>query len=120
MKPPLIRHLMGASIVLLLIIDTGGIAAKPSAAESKKPTRVVIRFPATEAAGQPSIAGDFTGWMLLVMERHGKEWTFPVKLSPGVYRFAFRNSDGKWFVPDSIPYRTDDGMGGLVAVLVVQ
>lgn len=79
----------------------------------------VIRIPVSEMAQQPSIAGDFTGWVPVPMERRGNEWRYIVNERAGVYRFAFRSADGEWFVPESIPNRTDDGMGGWVAVLVV-
>ena len=39
--------------------------------------------------------------------------------SRGRYHYAFVAEDGTWFVPESVPGRQDDGMGGHVAVLVV-
>jgi hypothetical protein len=53
------------------------------------------------------------------MERHKDEWRYSVHASAGVYHFAFRGADGHWFVPAGFPNRTDDGMGGWVAVLVI-
>jgi Glycogen recognition site of AMP-activated protein kinase len=82
--------------------------------------RVVLHLPARDVAvPPPAIAGDFTKWTPLPMKKHGDEWRFSVQLARGVYRFAFRSADGKWFVPASLPNRTDDQMGGWVAVLVV-
>jgi len=81
--------------------------------------QITIRVPLTEAPAPLSIAGDFTGWKTVPMQRQGSEWRFDITLETGVYRFAFRTEDGKWIVPQSIPNRTDDGMGGWVAVLVV-
>jgi hypothetical protein len=49
----------------------------------------------------------------------GGEWTATLVLPRGVYRYAFRRPDGSWFVPEGTPGRTDDGMGGAAAVLVV-
>jgi AMP-activated protein kinase-like protein len=80
----------------------------------------VIRIPLRFAKGTPSIAGDFTGWKPVPMERAGSSWVFTSRLSPGVYHYAFVAEDGTWFVPDSVPGRQSDGMGGQVAVLVVQ
>jgi hypothetical protein len=40
-------------------------------------------------------------------------------IASGVYNYAFRSASGEWFVPASTPGRKDDGMGGHVAVLVV-
>jgi len=82
--------------------------------------RVVLHLPARDAGvPPPSVAGDFTKWTPVHMKMHGDEWRFSVQLARGVYRFAFRSADGEWFVPASFPNRTDDQMGGWVAVLVV-
>jgi len=81
--------------------------------------RAVIRIPARSAKRTPSIAGDFTAWKPVPMQREGSHWTYRAKLDPGVYHYAFVGTDGTWFVPDSVPGRQDDGMGGHVAVLVV-
>ena len=99
----------------------GGQSAAPATvADVRNNGQVVLRLAVREAgAPPPSIAGDFTNWKPIRMERHKDEWRFSVHLSRGVYRFAFRNADGEWFVPASFPNRTDDQMGGWVAVLVV-
>jgi Glycogen recognition site of AMP-activated protein kinase len=82
--------------------------------------QAVIRIPVRSAKGAPSIAGDFTGWKPMPMEHDGSSWSFTAPLSPGVYHYAFVAEDGTWFVPASVPGRQSDGMGGQVAVLVVQ
>ena len=81
--------------------------------------RAVVALPARAAKGRPSIAGDFTGWKPVPMQRDGSRWTYTAKLEPGTYHYAFVGEDGTWFVPESVPGRQDDGMGGHVAVLVV-
>ncbi|HEY0969806.1 MAG TPA: glycogen-binding domain-containing protein [Gemmatimonadales bacterium] len=81
--------------------------------------RATVRLPASDARTQPSIAGDFNGWAPAPMTREGDHWTYTVALSPGVYHYAFVGGDGTWFVPEGVPGRRDDGMGGHVAVLVV-
>jgi hypothetical protein len=81
--------------------------------------RALIRVPARDAAGAVSIAGDFTGWKPAAMRREGSHWTYDVPLAPGVYHYAFVREDGTWFVPETVPGRQRDGMGGWVAVLVV-
>ena len=81
---------------------------------------VAVRLPVTEASGNELwVAGDFNGWKPAPMEREGRDWVLRLPLAPGVYKYAFRSADGKWFVPASVPGRRDDGMGGHVAVLVV-
>ncbi|MGN6392434.1 MAG: glycogen-binding domain-containing protein [Gemmatimonadales bacterium] len=78
-----------------------------------------IELAAREASGPPSIAGDFTGWKPLPMRREGSRWIWTGPLAPGVYHYAFVGADGTWFVPESVPGRQQDGMGGWTAVLVV-
>ena len=82
--------------------------------------RVVITLPIADAR-LPAlfIAGDFTGWQPVAMRREGNVWLVRLPVEPGVYRYAFRTADGRWFVPQSVATRRDDGMGGQVAVLVV-
>ncbi|HEU4828372.1 MAG TPA: glycogen-binding domain-containing protein [Gemmatimonadales bacterium] len=81
--------------------------------------RAEVRIPARSVEGQPSIAGDFTGWKAVAMVREGGRWVWRGDLAPGTYHYAFVAADGTWFVPESVPGRRDDGMGGHVAVLVV-
>jgi opacity protein-like surface antigen len=81
--------------------------------------RAVVALPARDARGTPSIAGDFTGWKPVAMQRDGSRWTWVGALAPGVYHYAFVAGDGTWFVPESVPGRAKDGMGGWTAVLVV-
>jgi hypothetical protein len=81
-----------------------------------------IRLPAAAVprAEQLRVAGDFNGWKAAPMTRRGNAWEFTIAVSPGIYHYAFVDSNGKWFVPVSVPGRRDDGMGGYVAVLVVE
>jgi hypothetical protein len=81
--------------------------------------RAAIVLPAREAKGAPAIAGDFTGWKPVPMRREGSHWIWDGALAPGVYHYAFVAPDGTWFVPESVPGRQKDGMGGWTAVLVV-
>jgi hypothetical protein len=81
---------------------------------------VIIRLPTAAASGSELwVAGDFNGWKPARMQRDGRDWVLRLPLKPGVYKYTFRDADGKWFVPASVAGRRDDGMGGHVAVLVV-
>ena len=83
---------------------------------------VRIRLPqdlVQDAAGTPSVAGEFSSWQPVAMTRAGSEWVLDLPLETGVYRFSFVSSAGAWFVPDRYPGRIDDGFGGWVALLVV-
>jgi hypothetical protein len=82
--------------------------------------RATIRLPASAATTQPSIAGDFNAWKPAPMEREGDDWVYKVAVTPGVYNYAFVGADGTWFVPEGLPGRKSDGMGGFVAVVVVR
>jgi hypothetical protein len=82
--------------------------------------RATIRLPLSEAERAPSVAGDFNGWQPAPMQHTRDGWAYSVSLPPGVYHYAFVSEGGEWFVPESVAGRKDDGMGGHVAVLVVQ
>jgi len=111
----------GGSLLLTLTIAALAIPAANRATPSSHDDRpVVLHLPARDAGVPPPvIAGDFTNWMPVRMDRHKDEWRYSVHVSSGVYHFAFRDADGRWFVPANFPNRTDDGMGGWVAVLVI-
>ncbi|HUG39215.1 MAG TPA: glycogen-binding domain-containing protein [Longimicrobiales bacterium] len=79
-----------------------------------------IILPAAEGVEAPGIAGDFNGWSPEPMQRQGDRWVWRGRVEPGVYEYAFVDARGAWFVPESVPGRKDDGMGGWVALLVVE
>jgi hypothetical protein len=113
-----VRFLLVIVSVLILSDESPGQVVFTPPKHTTVP--VVLRLLARDAGSPPpSIGGDFTNWTPVRMKRHGNEWRFSVELSRGVYRFAFCSPDGKWFVPASFPNRTDDQMGGWVAVVVV-
>ncbi len=79
-----------------------------------------IELPVAKARGEVMIAGDFTHWKPVPMHREGRVWRLSQRLAPGVYHYAFVTPSGEWYVPDDLPGRRDDGMGGHLAVLVVE
>jgi hypothetical protein len=93
--------------------------ALPSAPPRQDGNGVLIRLAAEAGVTDVSIAGDFNGWQPLPMQRDGQHWFIRLPLAPGVYHYAFRSSDGRWFVPSDVAGRRSDGMGGYVAVIVV-
>jgi hypothetical protein len=98
----------------------GGSTSPVPLASSADPNGVLIRLNAADVDGASvSVAGDFNGWKPVPMALDGREWQLRMPLAPGVYHYAFRSERGQWFVPESVPNRRDDGMGGFVAVLVV-
>jgi hypothetical protein len=97
-------------------------ARTPNAALVAAPVRdgrAVIRLAPAATAGSVSVAGDFTGWQPQPMQRVGSSWELELPLPSGVYRYAFVDAQGRWFVPSGTPGRREDGMGGHVVVLVV-
>lgn len=82
--------------------------------------KATVRLPASSSKSQLSIAGDFNNWKPQPMQLIGKNWTLTIPLKKGVYNFSFVKESGEWFIPEGYPGRKDDGMGGHVAVLVVQ
>ncbi|HSM36394.1 MAG TPA: glycogen-binding domain-containing protein [Longimicrobiales bacterium] len=80
---------------------------------------VVLRLPEGGVPGPVSVAGDFTDWKPVAMRLNGREWEYAASLEPGVYHYAFVDARGNWFVPEGTPGRKPDGMGGWVAVLIV-
>lgn len=98
----------------------GRVPAARLAASAVEAGQVLIRVPVRgSSADSLSIAGDFNGWAPVPMRREGQDWVVRLPLGPGVYRYAFRGGSGEWFVPESVPGRRDDGMGGHVVVLMV-
>lgn len=106
---------VGVSIVL-----AGGRTSAAPVPARYEAGRATIRLKANGSAAPLSIAGDFNDWNPAPMQRSGDEWTFTTALKPGVYNYAFVDDRGEWFVPEKHPGRKDDGMGGHVAVLVVE
>lgn len=80
--------------------------------------RVRIAVPAAGAIGPLHVAGEFSRWTLIPMERVGDQWVLNLSLETGAYRYAVRDGNGRWFVPETA-YRRADGMGGDVAVIIV-
>jgi hypothetical protein len=103
---------------LSLRLGRSGGSAAPVPARTRD-GRAMIALTARDAKGAPAIAGDFTGWKPVPMRRDGSRWIWSGVLAPGVYHYAFVAEDGTWFVPESVPGRQNDGMGGWTTVLVV-
>lgn len=81
---------------------------------------VTLSLPAGELEAAPSVAGTFSNWRPVPMQRRGHRWQLALDLEPGVHEYSFVSADGTWFVPEGTPGRKPDGFGGHVAVLIVQ
>ena len=69
-------------------------------------------------AGKVQVAGGFSGWEPVPMQRTDGTWTARVPIVPGVYHFGFR-VDGEWVVPERAPGIVSDDWGRENATLVV-
>ena len=117
---PLYRSNLSRSFAFGMSMRVGGsgVVRAPVPA-SYEAGRAVIRISAADVSGTPRIAGDFTGWEPRAMAARDGAWEFTVQLAPGVYTYAFVDEQGVWFVPESVPGRRSDGMGGYHAILIV-
>ena len=80
--------------------------------------RVTFRFPGK--AERLEIAGDWNGWIPLLLERHGGDsWSVELALPPGIHRYSLVVDGETWTVPAGVPTEPDD-FGGEVALLVVR
>lgn len=72
-----------------------------------------------EGAGRVEIAGDWTAWERVPLERDASgRWTLPFALEPGVYRFNLVVDGERWIVPPGVP-EVEDGFGGRVGLLMI-
>lgn len=64
------------------------------------------------------IAGDFSDWRPIRMEREGSVWVARVQLEPGKYRVAVQVNGGEWRAPRNLARVRDDygGEAGLVVI----
>lgn len=95
-------------------------AALPVPAVHDADRGVTFTLPARGLDGRPAVAGSFSGWRPVPMERARDGWRLSLALEPGVHEYAFVTEDGTWFVPERTPGRKPDGFGGFVAVLIVE
>ncbi|CAN5563521.1 hypothetical protein BH24GEM3_BH24GEM3_09050 [soil metagenome] len=98
------------------------LSRRTQAPTPRSPTsdgRTILRIPVESSDTAPYVLGDFTGWQPVPMVRSGRHWEVALAIAPGIYHYGFRTEEGRWFIPLSVTSRTDDGMGGTSAVLVV-
>jgi hypothetical protein len=97
-------------------------ALKPTAlawkSELEPHDRLIVKVHVRDVASA-EIAGDFTDWKPVALERlHGGWWYQVLRVTPGVHRVQLRLDGGPWQSPPGLP-RADDGPGGPSATLVV-
>lgn len=78
---------------------------------------VRFRMPAARAV---AIAGDWNAWQPVTLQSLGADvWAGALHLTPGVYHFNLVVDGSDWVVPNGVA-TVPDGMGGIVAVLIVR
>ena len=77
-------------------------------------TTLVVRA----AGNRVEVAGTFTEWAPMPLERRGDRWMFASVLPSGTHRLLVRIDGGAWQVPTNLA-SIDDGDGGRVALIVV-
>jgi hypothetical protein len=82
-----------------------------------EPGEVVFRLDRLDARAV-SLAGDFSEWQPIAMQREKGVWVARIKVAPGVYHFGFL-VDGEWHVPKDAPGIVTDEFGAVNATLVV-
>src|SRR5438128_1565076 len=100
----------------------GWIQDAPSVGAFHVPERrgdsVVVRF-SFEGAKAVAIAGDWTAWQPVPLRPlAGDEWEGAFLLESGLYHFNVLVDGWDWVVPNGVA-TVRDGLGGLVAVLLV-
>lgn len=115
------RSGVGVSLGVSMRAGTVGATARPGIATVGPLTdgRRTVAFRVRDDADALQLAGSFSGWTPLPMERRGGVWTLDVAVEPGTYQFAFVRPDGTWFLPKDAPGVVDDGFGRSNATLVV-
>lgn len=78
---------------------------------------LVVRVLAVESM-LVEVAGDFSDWAPLPMEREGSFWVARTRLPPGKHRVAVRVNLGEWRAPGNLARVRDDygGEAGLVVI----
>ncbi|HJU74687.1 MAG TPA: glycogen-binding domain-containing protein [Gemmatimonadaceae bacterium] len=80
---------------------------------------VFVELRAPPTANTVEIAGDFTDWQPVALERHNGVWRLPSVLPFGVYRIIIRIDGAEWRPPVGLP-RLHDEFGGEVGVVTVR
>lgn len=78
---------------------------------------LVVRVLASDTT-HVEVAGDFSKWESLPVERDGPFWVARVELPPGKYRVAVRINLGDWLAPRNLA-RVRDDYGGEAGILVI-
>lgn len=79
--------------------------------------QVLLRLDVPDAI-EVAVAGSFTDWEPVPMERVDERWEVAVELPPGEHEYIYL-VDGQPLVPPEAPNTRDDGFGGENGVLVV-
>ena len=80
-------------------------------------TELVVRIVASDTL-TVEVAGDFSDWQPLPLERDGNQWIARVVLPPGKYHLGIRANHGTWRAPRNLA-RVHDDFGGESGLIVI-
>lgn len=101
----------------LPVMQRSAIASAELTPMSGGGAELVVRVFATDTM-LVDVAGDFSDWQPVQMEREGPFWVARVRLTPGKYRVAVRVNLGVWRAPRNLA-RVRDDFGGEAGIVVV-
>lgn len=99
------------------VLSTEPAVELPARVVDARAGTVVFEIRADEARSV-SVAGDFSGWQEVPLERREGVWRAEVTLEPGLHHYGFL-VDGEWRVPEGAPGRTEDEWGRPTATVWV-
>jgi hypothetical protein len=84
------------------------------------PQGATLRVLTGADARQVEVAGTFTGWTPVSLDRDGAgAWTCAVRLPSGPHRLMLRVDGGAWMPPANLPSLEDEELGGAVGVVTI-
>jgi 1,4-alpha-glucan branching enzyme len=113
-------HPTRALIVVCLFAFLMGCASRGQLTQNSGQGKQVRFVYVDYQASDVSIVGSFTHWKPRPMKKNGKEWWFPVSLTPGRYLYAFIINGHIWQTDPAALLVEDDGFGNRNSVLVVE
>ena len=116
-RPLYLAAATAAAVAMVLVVLFWPVQREVEQVLTSQPYRFVIYRP---GAGQAEIAGDFTGWERVTMERIALSgyWEITLDLQPGEHRYVFILDGQQRLADPTVMVREQDDFGGENTVLV--
>src|SRR5437879_3795697 len=99
-------------------VAAAAVKTAPALVPYRRGDSLFVRF-RMPGATRVAIAGEWSRWTPAPLRAVGDDaWEGPITLAPGTYRFNLVVDGKEWVVPAGVA-TLSDGLGGLVALLVV-